>query len=262
MNIAVCVKQVPDTADLRIDPETNTLIREGVDAVLNPLDDFPLEAALRLREASGGTVTAFTMGPPAAEAVLRTAIAMGADDGVLLSDRAFAGADTWSTSLTLAAGLRHAGPFDVVLCGKQATDGDTAQVGPGIAAHLDWPQVTYVLRLGVGEGGRLRVRRMLESGYAELLVATPVVLTVLKEANEPRLPTLAGRIRAVGREITTLGAADLGLAPSEVGLEGSPTRVDRIAVPESSRSHVRIEGAPAECARQLMEALEWGTTQP
>lgn len=256
MNVAVCIKQVPDTTELHIDPETNTLIREGVDAVLNPLDEFPLEAALRLREAVGGRVTAVTMGPPAAAEVLRTAVALGADRAVLLSDRAFAGADTWSTSLTLAAGLRRAGPFDVVLCGKQATDGDTAQVGPGIAAHLDWPQVTYVTRLSSESDGRLRVRRMLEAGHADYRVSPPVVLTVLKEANEPRLPTLAGRIRALRLEVEVFGAADLGLAASEVGLEGSPTRVDRIAVPESARTHVRIEGDPVDCARRLMEVLQ------
>lgn len=256
MNIAVCIKQVPDTTELRIDPETNTLIREGVDAVLNPLDEFPIEAALRLREAVGGRVTAMTMGPPAAAAVLRTAVALGADRAVLLSDRAFAGADTWSTSLTLAAGLRRGGPFDVILCGKQATDGDTAQVGPGIAAHLDWPQVTYVTRLNAEPDGRLRVRRMLDSGHAEYRVRPPVVLSVLKEANEPRLPTLAGRLRALRLTVETLGVADLGLAASEVGLEGSPTRVDRIAVPEFARTRERIEGDPGECARRLMEVLQ------
>lgn len=256
MNIAVCIKQVPDTADLRLDPETNTLIREGVAAVLNPLDEFPLEAALRLRAAVGGRITAFTMGPPQAEAVLRRALALGVDHAVLVSDRAFAGADTWATSLTLAAALRKQGPFDVVFCGKQAIDGDTAQVGPGIAAHLGLPQVTYVTDIQPGEGGLgLQVRRMLDHGVAELAVKPPVVLTVLKEANEPRLPNLADRLRSFRQLPEIMTVADLGVAPSAVGLDGSPTQVVRIAVPEAKRRHRRIHGTPEACAHELKAAL-------
>jgi electron transfer flavoprotein beta subunit len=256
MNIAVCLKQVPDTADLRLDPETNTLIREGVAAVLNPLDEFPLEAALRLRQACGGRVTAFTMGPPQARQVLERAIAVGADEGVLVSDRKFAGADTWATSLTLARALQVCGPFDLVLCGKQAIDGDTAQVGPGIAAHLRLPQVTYVTRLAAGGQGTLEVERMLEHGTAVLNVRLPAVLTVLKEANEPRLPTLAARLRAMAADIRTLDAAALDLTEEQVGLNGSPTRVTRIAVPEARREHVRISGPPAAAARRFLEEVK------
>ena len=256
MNIAICLKQVPDTADLRLDPDTNTLIREGVAAVLNPLDEFPMEAALRLRAAVDGRVTAFTMGPPQAVAVLRRALAMGVDDAVLVSDRAFAGADTWATSLTLAAAIKKRGPFDVVLCGKQAIDGDTAQVGPGIAAHLGVAQVTYVTDVQAAESAeKLRIRRMLEHGVAELAVATPVVLTVLKEANEPRLPTLSERLRSYRQEIETLTLDDLGRTSDEVGLDGSPTQVVRIAVPESTRAHRRIEGTAEQCAEELVKEL-------
>jgi len=255
MNIAVCIKQVPDTTELRIDPETNTLIRKGVPSILNPLDEFPLEAALRLREAAGGRITAFTMGPPQAAEVLRQAVAMGVDDAVLLSDRRFAGADTWATSKTLAAALAHCGPFDLILCGKQAIDGDTAQVGPGIAAHLTIPQVTYVTGLQIAGEKTLRVHRLLDDGRAELEVRCPVLLTVLKEANEPRLPTLAGRLRALRLDIPTLGAADLGLDPGEIGLNGSPTRVVRIRTPDVRRAHLRIEGDPRETARRLFEEL-------
>ena len=257
MKLCVCLKQVPDTADLRIDPETNTLVREGVEAVLNPLDEFPLEAALRLREQAGGTVTAMTMGPPQAADVLRKAVAMGADEAVLVTDRAFAGADTWATSLTLARAIEALGPFDAILCGKQAIDGDTAQVGPGIAAHLGMPQVTYVTSMApADDGGGLRVSRQLEQGTAVVEVGCPVVLTVLKEANEPRLPSLSGRLRAIDLEPGRVGLADLGLATEDVGLPGSFTKVIRIAVPQANRRHLRITGDTAGSCRRLLGELQ------
>ena len=256
MNIAVCIKQVPDTADLRIDPETNTLIREGVAAVMNPLDEFALEAALQLRDAAGASaVTAFTMGPLQAQDVLRKAVATGADNAVLVSDRAFAGSDTWATSLTLARAIEATGTFDLILTGKQAVDGDTAQVGPGIATHLGWPQVTYVTRVEYREPGMLRVTRMLEHAKAELDVRLPAVLTVLKEANEPRLPSLAGRLRSMRIKPQVLNAAAIGVSAGELGLDGSPTRVVKIAVPNVSRAHRRIDGSVEEIARQLAAEL-------
>jgi electron transfer flavoprotein beta subunit len=259
MTIAVCLKQVPNTTELRLDPRTNTLIRDGVAAVLNPLDEFPLEAALRLRAAVGGRVTVLTMGPPQAEAVLRKAVAMGADDAVLVSDRAFAGADTWATSLTLARALERSGPYDLILCGKQAIDGDTAQVGPGIAAHLGSAQITGVTALRSGADG-LVAERLLDGGTALLRVPCPAVLTILKEANEPRLPSLAGRLRSLRLSCRRLGLADLGLAASAVGLEGSPTRVVRIAVPAVSRRQTRLEGEPATVAAQLAAVLRRSST--
>lgn len=256
MRIAVCIKQVPDTNDLKIDPETNTLIREGVAAVLNPLDEFPLEAALRIKEQAGGTVTVFTMGPPAAADVLRTAVAMGADDGVLVGDRLFAGADTWATSLVLARALEKRGGFDVILCGKQAVDGDTAQVGPGIAAHLNISQVTYVTSLVPGEtDGTVIVERLLDNQRARLEVRTPVVLTVLKEYGEPRLPTLSGRLASLSAAHVTLDAAALAFKPDDVGLKGSPTRVVRIYVPKVSRALTTLNGTTQEVASQLAHVL-------
>jgi len=256
MNLVVCLKQVPNTTDLRIDPKTNTLIREGVEAVLNPLDEFPLEAALRLRQSCGGRVTAITMGPAQATQVLEKAVAMGADDAVLVSDRKFAGSDTWATSLTLARAVQHLGLFDLVLCGKQAIDGDTAQVGPGIAAHLGIPQVTYVTRLApAARAGCLCVERLLESGTATVEVQLPAVVTVLKEANEPRLPTLAGRLRACQLTPRRLDAATVGLDEAHTGLAGSPTRVIRIDVPSTNRQNLRLSGDPNQVCRQLLDHL-------
>lgn len=256
MNIAVCIKQVPDTNDLRIDQETNTLIREGVEAVMNPLDEFALEAALRLRENGSANVTCFTMGPPQARDVLRKAVATGADAGVLVSDRAFAGADTWATSLTLARAIQAVGNFDLILTGKQAVDGDTAQVGPGIAAHLGWPQVTYVTNLEYAGEKCLRLTRMFEHAKVELEVQLPAVITVLKAANEPRIPSLAGRLRAFSAELRTVDAASTGVPEQDLGLDGSPTRVVRIAVPEARRNQRRIEGTPEEIARELASELK------
>ena len=256
MRIAVCIKQVPDTTNIKVDPETNTLIRDGVAAVLNPLDDFPLEAALRMKETTGGTVTVFTMGPPAAAAVLRTALAMGADAGVLVADRMFAGADTWSTSLVLARALDDQGGFDLILCGKQAVDGDTAQVGPGIAAHLTIPQVTYVTSIQPGkEVGTVIVERLMDDQKARLQVKTPVLLTVLKEYGEPRLPTLSGRLTALTAPLDILNGAALGFTPEEVGLKGSPTRVARIDVPAIRRGKTALTGTPEEIAKRLATIL-------
>ena len=256
LKIAVCLKQVPDTAAMQLDPVTHTLRRDGVKAVLNPLDEFPLEAALRLKRAFGGRVTAFTMGPPQADAVLRRAVAMGANETVLLSCREFAGSDTWATSLNLAAALRKHGPFDVILCGKQATDGDTAQIGPALAAHLDIPQVTYVTAIEGYSDGKLRVRRMMDDGTAVLSVRTPVVLTVLKEANEPGFPSLAGYVTALDAVPIMETAESLGIAAVDTGLKGSPTRVAKVSVPEISRKRCLIKGDLGECVAQLVEELK------
>ena len=226
MKIVVLVKQVPDTTEVRIDRETNTLIREGVPSIINPFDMYAIEEGLRIREQAGeGTVTVMSMGPPQVESALREAIALGVDDAVLLSDRAFAGSDTWSTSYTLAAGIRKLGGCDVILCGKQAIDGDTAQVGPGVAA---------VPRRATGhvraEARRSRTasataERMMEDGYDVIRVPLPAVFTVVKEINEPRLPSLKGKMRAKKAEIMVWGQADLEVDAAELGLDGSPTRV-------------------------------------
>jgi len=165
MNIIVCIKQVPETTEVKINPETNTLVREGVKSIINPFDVYAIEEGVRLKEKFAGKATVITMGPPQAEAVLREAISMGIDEGILLSDRAFAGSDTWATSYALSCAIKKIGAFDLIVCGKQASDGDTAQVGPGISSHLDIPQVTYVKKIEEIKENSARVERMTEEGF-------------------------------------------------------------------------------------------------
>jgi electron transfer flavoprotein beta subunit len=262
MNIVVCIKQVPDTAEVRIDPDRGTLIREGVRSIMNPLDVYAVEGAVRLAEAVGGRVTALTMGPPQAEDVLREAVALGCDGGVLLSDRAFAGADTWATSYTLAAAigeaaaLRQGGGVDLVLCGKQAIDGDTAQVGPEIAVHLGWPQATYVREIVEAGPDALTVCRLTDHGDETLRVPLPAVLTVLKDLGTPRLPSLAGQMRARRSRMPVIGAADMPhVDRGELGLDGSPTRVVRIFTPPPRGACRMMEGPPAGAAAELAREL-------
>ncbi len=255
MHIVVCVKQVPDTTEVRIDRERGTLVREGVPSVLNPLDAHAVEAAVRLRERAGGRVSALSMGPPQAEASVREALARGADRGLLLTDRRFAGADTWSTSYTLACAVRRMGDVELVVCGKQAIDGDTAQVGPGIAAHLGWPQVTFARRALSVEEGRLCTERMTDHGDETVRCPLPAVLTVLKDLNVPRLPSLVSQMRARRCAIETWGADELEGDPAEYGLDGSPTRVVRVFTPPPRGECVFLEGGPEEAAAELAELL-------
>ncbi len=256
MHFVVCIKQVPDTTDVRINPETNTLMREGVESIINPFDMYAIEEAIRLKERMGGKVTAVTMGPPQAEAALREAISMGVDEAVLISDRAFAGSDTWATSYTLAMALRKLGDVDVVLCGKQASDGDTAQVGPGIATHLDLPQITYVRKIEDIDETSIRGERLLETGYEVIASPLPCLLTVVKEINEPRLPSLKGKMAARRAEIVTWTAEDLGADPELLGLDGSPTKVVKIFTPEARKGGEILQGEPTEIVPQLVEKLK------
>lgn len=256
MNIIVCIKQVPDTTNVRINPETNTLIREGVAAIINPFDMYAIEEAVRLKEKFGGKVTALTMGPPQAEAALREAVSLGVDEGILLSDRAFAGSDTWATSYTLAGAIRKIGAFDVILCGKQASDGDTAQVGPGIATHLDIPQVTYVKKIEHADESMMKVERMMEEGYEVIEAPLPVLLTVVKEINEPRIPSLKGMMRAKSASITKWSQSELALDPQKIGLCGSPTQVVKIFAPPARTGGQMLEGEIPEIAERLTELLK------
>jgi len=256
MNIIVTIKQVPDAANVRINPETKTLVREGVESMMNPLDAYALEEAVRLKEKLGGKVTVVCMGPPMAEAVLREAISLGADEAVLLSDRAVAGSDTLATSYALSQTISKLGDYDLILGGKQAIDGDTAQVGPGIAVNLDIPQVTCVRKVRECANGKMVVERMTEEGYDVVEVTLPAVVTVVKEINEPRIASLKGKMAAKRAQIKMMTAADIEADLTRLGLKGSPTNVVEIFSPEARQGGVKIEGAPEEQAKSLVTALK------
>ncbi len=255
MNIIVCIKQVPETTEVKINPETNTLIREGVKAIINPFDMYAIEEGVRLKDKFGGKVTVITMGPPQADAALREALSLGADEGILVCDRAFAGSDTWATSYTLSGAIKKIGQYDLIICGKQASDGDTAQVGPGIATHLDIPQVTYVKKIEEIKGNLIRVERMMEEGFEIIEVSTPCLFTVVKEINEPRIPSLRGMLRAKSAKITLWGQKELNLEPQSIGLSGSPTQVVKIFTPPARQGGQMLIGETEEVAGKLAELL-------
>lgn len=255
MNIIVCIKQVPNTTDVKIDPVKNTLIREGVESVINPFDTYAIEEAVRLKERFSGKVTVITMGPPQAESALREAISLGCDEGILVSDRKFAGSDTWATSYTLSCAIRKIGAFDIILCGKQASDGDTAQVGPGISTHLDIPQVTYVKKIEEIKDKKARVERMTEEGYDIVESPIPCLFTVVKEINTPRLPSLKGMMRAKSAKILQWTAADINADPKNLGLDGSPTRVVKIFTPPPRKGGEIIKGDTGEISQKVAELL-------
>jgi len=255
MKVIVCVKQVPDTAEVRINPETNTLIRDGVPSIINPYDMHAIEAGLQIREKAGGKVTVVTMGPPQAETALREAISMGADEAVLLTDRAFAGSDTWATAYTLSKAVEHLGA-DVVLCGKQAIDGDTAQVGPEMAEFLDIPHISYIRKIDeVGEK-KIVVQRLMDDGYDVIESSLPVLLTVVKELNVPRMPSLKGKMAAKKAVIKKMSAADIGAAEDKLGLKGSPTQVKNIFAPETKKDRKMFEGLTEEKVMALINELQ------
>lgn len=245
MKILVCVKQVPDTTEIRIDPKTNTLIRSGVPSIVNPFDKNALEAALQLKDQYGAEVTVLSMGPSQAADALRECYAMGADHMVLVSDRAFGGADTLATSYTLAAAIRSLGEFDIIFCGKQAIDGDTAQVGPELAEHLGLAQVTYVAGIEKKEEF-LIIKKEQEDCYEKIQVKMPVLLTAVKSLNEPRYPNIMKKMKANRMEVPTLTAKDLpDLLPERLGLKGSPTKVKRTFVPSVRKTGLMILGGDA-----------------
>ncbi len=256
MRIIVCVKQVPDAKTVRFDREKGTIIRDGMDAVINPFDLHAIEAALHLREKTGGTVTVISMGPPQADSALREAIAMGADAGVLLSDRAFAGADTLATTYTLYKAIEKLGGCDVVFCGKQAVDGDTAQVGPGLAVRLGIPSITCMNAIELVEGPRFRVTRMCEEGREVVEVEAPVLFTVLTTLNTPRLPSLKGKMRAKKTKIPVWGAGDIDADPGRIGFAGSPTKVVSTHVPTFNARREILTGTPDEQVDALIVHLK------
>lgn len=235
MHILTCVKQVPDTTRVEVDPETKTLQREGVESVLNPHDTFAVEEALRIRERCGGHITALTLGPPQAETMLRQVLSFGVDQAVLVSGREFAGSDTWATSYALARAAEKLTPFDLILCGKQAVDGDTAHVGPELAVHLGLPQATYIDDIPDISADAATVKRLTDDGYQNIRLPLPAVFTVVKDLNEPRLPNLADLHRGRFADITEFNADDIDADHDDIGLDGSPTRVVEIFSPPSER---------------------------
>ena len=256
MNIIVCLKQVPDTTDVKIDPQTNTLIRQGIKNVINPFDTYALEEGVRHKERCGGKTTALSMGPPQAEEMLREAISLGADEAILLSDTAFAGADTWATAHTLAEAIKKLGQYDLIICGRQTLDGDTGQVGPELAEMLQIPFVAYVSQIEETGDGSMRVRRMVEEGYEVIESPLPAVITVVKEINTPRLPSLRGITRSKSATIPTWNTQELGVDPNTVGLSGSFTRVIKIFFPQRTCQAEILRGEPEKQVDCLVSKLK------
>lgn len=256
LRIAVCIKQVPDTTEIRINPENNTLMREGVPAIVNPFDMYAVEESIRLKERFGGEITAISMGPPQVESALREVLSYGIDNAVLLTDRDFAGADTLATAYTLAAALKKLGPFDLVFMGRQAIDGDTGQVGPSVAEQLGIPHVTEIRKIEEIEDGQIVVERLIEDGYVRLRTALPVVLTVVKEINEPRMASLKGKMRARKVEIAKWSAGELGVREERIGLTGSPTQVMKIFAPPKPEGGMVFSGPASDAVSQLLAKLE------
>jgi len=264
MRIIVPIKQVPETNAVKMDEVTGTMIREGVEAIINPLDLYAIEAAILLREQYGGEIIALSMGPAKAVTALKEAIAMGIDRAVLLSHKAFAGSDTWATSFALASAIRKIGSgaqktgdynFDLILCGERATDGDTGQVGPGIASFLNLPVASYISKIEEVDGRTCRVHRLVEDGYEVLELQMPAVLTVVKEVANPRLPTLRGKQKAKKTEIPVWGPDELQVPSDEIGLKGSPTRVVKIFRPKITRQGQKVPAADEQAISAAVDQL-------
>jgi electron transfer flavoprotein beta subunit len=257
VNIVVCIKQVPGPTQVKINPDTGTLIRDGVEAVVNPFDEYAIEEALRIKERLGaGVIKVISMGPPQAEEALKSAIAMGADEAYLVTDRAFAGSDTWATSYTLANAIRTLGKVDLIICGKQAIDGDTAQVGPGVAEMLDIPFVAWVRKVEDVSETQIRVERMMEDGYEVVDMPLPGLMTVVKEINVPRMASLKGKMRAKKTAVATINAEALKAADKEkIGLKGSPTQVLRSFVPQRKTGGEKVGGETSDLVNKIKSTI-------
>ena len=259
MHIVVPIKQVPETSNVQMDKESGTMIRSGSDAIVNPLDLYALETALQIRERRGGRITVITMGPAGAIKVLKEAIAMGCDDALHLSDRAFGGADTWATSYTISKAIEKLDEVDLIITGERATDGDTGQVGPALASWLDMSLVTYTSHIEEITDTYLVAERLLEEGYQKVRADLPAVLTVVKEIAIPRLPTLRGKKRAIQMDVPIWGAKEIAGDPKNLGLQGSPTRVVKIESPKLTRTctvaRATDEASTQEAVEQLLQFL-------
>ncbi len=255
MNIVVCIKQVPDTTEVKLDPKTGTLIRDGVPSIINPDDKAGLEAALRIKDKNGSHVTVLTMGPPQADLALREALAMGADRAILLTDRAFAGADTWATSSALAGALKNI-DFDLIIAGRQAIDGDTAQVGPQIAEHLGLPSVTYVEEIEAYDKS-IVVKRAFEDGYQKIKVQTPCLITALKELNESRYMNVQGIFEAFDEsKIEVWNVTNIEVDENNLGLKGSPTKVKKSFTKGAKTAGKVFDVSPQEAAQIIVDKLQ------
>ena len=261
MNICVCMKQVPDTNEIKVDPVTHTLIRKGVPSIVNPFDTYAQEVGVRLKEASGGKLIVVSMGPEQAKEAIKSCLAVGADGGYLISSRNFGGSDTLATSYIMSEAIKaieekEGLKFDLILCGKQATDGDTAQVGPEIAEHLDLPQVTYALDI-IEKDGEIQVKREQDAGYDMISTTLPAVVTVVKLPYEPRYPTLKTRMEAKKKEIPVLTEAEIpAIDLAMCGLKGSPTRVKKTYSPVREKQGVKLSGKdPVQAANEVVRLL-------
>jgi len=255
LNVIVCIKQVPETTEVEFDEKTGRLKREGVAAIVNPFDEYAVEEGLRLTEKYGGTVKVLTMGPPQAESALKETIAMGAHEAWLATDRAFAGADTWATSYTLAKCIEKMTPYDLIICGLKTTDGDTGQVGPEIAESLNVPHICYVSKIIEIIEGKIKLTRNLDDGVETLETILPAVITVSKEINQPRLSTLRGRMKARKVQVNELTSTDIDADLKKLGLEGSPTRVVKVFTPPLPEGGEIVKGSPEELAEKIFQKL-------
>ncbi|RMD57433.1 MAG: electron transfer flavoprotein subunit beta/FixA family protein [Nitrospirae bacterium] len=255
MKIIVCIKQVPDTSEVKIDRETNTIIREGVPSIINPYDYHAIEAALTIKEEYGGSVHVLTMGPPQAESALREALSLGANEAILITDKAFAGSDTLATSYILSKVIEKIG-FDLIICGKQAIDGDTAQVGPELAEFLNIPHVAYVKKIESVSERSIRLWRLMEYGYDIIESPLPTLFTVVRELNEPRPPSLRGKMAAKKAVIKKITHSDIDVDESMIGLKGSPTKVWNIFPPPPAGERKMIEGSAEQQVEEIIEVLK------
>ena len=253
MKIIIPIKQVPETSNVKMDEETGTIIREGVESIVNPLDLYAIETGIQLKEEQGGEIIVITMGPPSAEKALKEAIAMGCDDGILITGKEFAGSDTWATSYTISRAVKKLGEYDLILTGERATDGDTGQVGPGIASFLDLPVSTYTSKIVEVTEVSILVERLIEEGYESLKMPLPALVSVVKEINFPRLPTLRGKQKAKKTELAHWNADNMDIERSALGLNGSPTRVVKIHHPKVTRNGEFFRAADEE---SLADAVE------
>lgn len=256
MKYVVCIKQVPDTMEVKVDPVTKRIIREGVPSIINPYDMYAIEEAIRLKERFGGSVCAITMGPPQAETALREAIALGVDEAILVSDRAFGGSDTWATAYTLSRAIGKIGDATLIFCGREALDGSTGQVGPELAEFLEVPIVAYVSNIHSLDDSFLECDRLMEDHYETVKTPLPAIVTVIKEINEPRLPSLRGIMKSKKAEIPVWTKEDIGGDDDSFGQEGSPTKVVEIWRPELKKEGKVATGSSEELVDMLYSELK------